>query len=232
MKSVSDRLISSADLDLDLFRQNGLHKELWMKVNICQYLRFFLSHQYSSGCICFISERVQFPSLMGFHWTWVSHEYCLSRSRKHWIWSSVRHCCTLQGNVTSFSENSIHVIYHHHQNNLHQETLYTEKKFSLQKQPWCNTLNILIHRNLLVLTYWLTMNTLKYCVTSQHYVSTFPTEPTYAYELDTWKKTWIYSNCYSSTNIPTTYIIKIWHDKSTQNINTPTQLPFNIFTFY
>lgn len=150
MEIMSDTLISSADLDLDLFRQNGLYQELWMKVNICQEFRFFLSCQYSTGCIRFISERVQFPSLMGFHWTWVSHEYCLSRSRKHWIWSSVRHCSTLQGNETSFSENSIHVIYHH-QNSLHRETLYIEKKIQSTKattaQYTPSTLNILIHRN-------------------------------------------------------------------------------------
>jgi hypothetical protein len=141
METVSDTFISSADLDLDLFRQNGLYWELWMKINICQDSRLFVSCRYSTGCIRFISERVQFPSLMGFHWTWVSHEYCLSRSWKHWIWSSVRHCSTLQGNDSSFGENSIHVIYHH-KNNLHQETLDTEKKFSSQKQLQHNTLPV------------------------------------------------------------------------------------------
>lgn len=141
MEIVCGTLICSSDLHLDLFRQNWLYWELWMKVNICQDFRFSLSCQYSTGCIHFVSERIQFPSLMGFHWTWVSHEYCLSRSRKHWIWSSVRHCSTLQGNETSFSENSIHVICHH-QNYLHWETLYTEKKISSQKQPQHNTLPV------------------------------------------------------------------------------------------
>lgn len=126
MEIVCDTLICSADLHLDLFRQNWLYWELWMKVNICQDFRFSLSCQYSAGCIHFVSERVQFPTLMGFHWTWVSHEYCLSRSRKHWIWSSVRHCSTLQGNETSFSE----TVY---MSSTTTKTIYIEKHFTQRK---------------------------------------------------------------------------------------------------
>jgi hypothetical protein len=56
--------------------------------------------------LCFISDWVQFPSLMGFHWTWLPYEYCISGSREHRIRSSVRHCSTVQGNKASFSQNS------------------------------------------------------------------------------------------------------------------------------
>jgi hypothetical protein len=65
-----------------------------------------------------------------------------------------------------------------------------------QKQPWRNTLDIHIHRNPSIQTYWLPTTILKYYVTSQYYISAFPAVPTYTrtYELDIWKMTWRYFN--------------------------------------